>query len=117
VPSFTPFAVGFAISLVVSPLLMRWAVLMHTALSRHGGDFLGAPKRRLMWMAPLLFVLHPAPYLLIALILILTRVHSATLSTEWVWGILGFVAYLALVGTNIFVAVARRRRLRSASNV
>ena len=41
----------------------RWVALLYVSGSKEGGDFLGPPKRRLLWATPFLALLHPAPWL------------------------------------------------------
>jgi hypothetical protein len=64
-PSIGLIAAGFVLGLFLLPVAIRWAVLVHTVFALHGGDFLGIPKRRLQWAAPLAVFFHPVPYLII----------------------------------------------------
>jgi hypothetical protein len=41
----------------------HWVTLMVTTLAKHGGDFLGEPRRRLLFAFPFVALLHPGLWL------------------------------------------------------
>jgi hypothetical protein len=53
------FALGFFAATLLVSVISHWAALLVTVLGKHGGDFLGPPKRRLLWAAPLVQVQGP----------------------------------------------------------
>ena len=107
-------ALGFILGMVVVPLLLRWAALLHTTLGLHGGDFLGPPKRRLLWATPLVLLVHPAPYFLVGTIVIAVLAARGRISGGWMWLLIGFCAYGAFM---VVMLLKVRKRVRSARNV
>ena len=107
-------ALGFILGMVVVPLLLRWAALLHTTLGLHGGDFLGPPKRRLLWATPLVLLVHPAPYFLVGTIVIAVLAARGRISGGWMWLLIGFCAYGAFM---VMMLLKVRKRVRSARNV
>jgi len=114
VGSFGLAALGFILGMVVVPLLLRWAALLHTTLGLHSGDFLGPPKRRLLWATPLVLLVHPAPYFLVGTIVIAVLTARGRISGGWVWLLVGFCAYAAFMAMMLLKI---RKRARSAQNV
>ena len=112
--SFGLVALGFGLGMVVVPLLLRWAALLHTTLGLHGGDFLGPPKRRLLWAAPLVLLVHPAPYFLVGTVVIAILTVRGRISGRWMWLLVGFCAYAAFMAMMLLKV---RKRARSARNV
>ena len=55
---------GFLCGLFLWMQFLRWFALIHVTVAKEGGDFLGPPKRRLVWATPLVAALHPAPWLI-----------------------------------------------------
>jgi hypothetical protein len=106
-------AAGFLIGMFLLPLVVRWAALVHTVFGLHGGDFLGGPKRRLLWAAPLVILLHPVPYLVIGSLVIIDFVAVGRASTGWVWFLAGLFSYSVVL--TLFV-VARIRKLRKKAH-
>ena len=111
--SFGLFALGFALGMVVVSLLLRWAALLHITLGLHGGDFLGPPKRRLLWAVPLVLLVHPAPYFLVGTALIAVLAVRGQISGGWVWLLAGFCAYAAFMAITILSARKRSHRARN----
>src|SRR5215472_2565269 len=104
--------------MVVVPLLLRWAALLHTTLGLHGGDFLGPPKRRLLWATPLVLLVHPAPYFLVGAVIIVVLAVRGRISGGWVWLLVGFCAYALFMGIMIAMRarLLRRKRVSTARN-
>ena len=113
--SFGLAALGYIAGMVVVPSLLRWAALLHTTLGRQGGDFLGPPKRRLLWAVPLVLLVHPAPYLLAGTVIIVVLAVRGRISREWVWPLVGLCTYALFMG--MIVARTVRTRKRTARNV
>ena len=63
-PIFSIF--GFFAGSLFATQTSRGVVLISTSATQQGGDFLGAPKRCLLWALPPLALLHPAPYIICA---------------------------------------------------
>ena len=101
---------GFLVGMILTPAVMRWAVLVHTSLAKQSGDYLGPPRRRLLWFAPFVIVFNPAPYLLAALGFVTFLAFAGRLSAGWPWLLGGFYAYAVLLG---ILVVPRMLKLRS----
>ena len=106
--------VGFVGGSFLTIQLMRWGLLIRASLTQHGGDFLGAPRRRLLWAFPFVALFHPAPYLLAAVVLALYRMFQGTVRVPFIWLLLGFTAYMAVVGLTSLRVFRLRRRQRLA---
>ena len=110
-------AAGFVVGTVVVPLLLRWASLLRITLGLHGGDFLGPPKRRLLWATPLVLLVHPAPYFLAGIVVVAVLAARGRISVGWVWLFLGFCAYAVFMGIMVRWSILRaRKRARTARN-
>jgi predicted Na+-dependent transporter len=110
-------AVGFILGMIVVPLLIRWAALLYTTLGLHGGDFLGQPKRRLLWAAPLFLLVHPAPYFIVWTVVVAILAARGRIPGGWVWLLAGFWVYALFIGlitTRVFLKA--RKRARTARN-
>ena len=113
-PSLYPllFIAGiFAGALAVSRIL-HWVSLVRTSVGKLGGDFLGAPKRRLIWVTPFVLLFHPALYLVLGLLAISVLAIAGRVPAGWCWFIAGFYAY-AVVGGLLVLKVMRKRHSRS----
>jgi hypothetical protein len=95
--------------------LMRWGLLVWVLLTKHGGDFLGAPRRRLLWVFPFVALLHPAPYLLVAVVLALYRMFQGKVGVPLLCVLLGLAVYLAMTGLTTLKVLRLRRRRRLAT--
>ena|ERR1700683_441094 len=73
VAAITLALVGFLFGILIVPQLFRWIFLVHTKVALQEGDFLGPPKRRLLWATPFVLLMHPAPYLLLSMCWIAVR--------------------------------------------
>lgn len=116
--SLSAFALGlFAATLVLS-VSTHWAALLATVLGKHGGDFLGPPKRRLLWAVPLVIV-RPAPFLLAAALGGGAMAALTLLGRSCEWFFAGFYCSLGYVGLVASIAwrrsKARRAGLKSPS--
>lgn len=103
----------FVATFTVSRVL-HWVSLVHISFGKLGGDFLGAPKRRLIWATPLILLLHPAPYLVAGVLAASVLAFSGRLPVGWCWFIAGFYAYAAFGGL-LMLKVMRDRRARRNS--
>ncbi len=101
---------GFFLGTMFLPAALRWGLLAHTALTKQEGDFLGAPRRRLLWFAPFVFLFHPFPYLIAGLFLVSGLALLGRLSTSWLWLLGGFYAYALVLA---LLAVPRILKLRA----
>jgi hypothetical protein len=101
VPPFLAVILGvFAAMIFMSPFV-HWLALVQTSLAKHGGVFLGPPKRRLLPTTPFVVFLHPVPYLTVALIVISALVVSGSFTRAWWWFLGGF--YLYVVSVSLMV--------------
>lgn len=111
----TPLA-AFALGLVAATLLLsvisHWTTLLVTVVGKHGGDFLGPPKRRLLWAAPLAIV-HPAPILIVAALAGGAMAGLILLGRYWEWFFAGFYSFVAYAGLLMLMAW-RRSKARKA---
>ena len=116
-PSVLLLLPGLFLGMAITPIALRWALLVHTSLTKQGGDFLGAPRRRLLWATPLVVLLHPAPYLLIGLLVTSFLAVTGRLSTGWLWLLGGLFTYLVLFFGLVVVPrlLALRRKARDSA--
>jgi hypothetical protein len=113
VGSFGLTALGFILGMVVFPLLVRWVALLHTTLGSHGGDFLGPPKRRLLWAAPLVVLVHPVPYFLVGAVAVGGLALRGRISSGWLWLLLGFGVYALFMAAMVAPILLRARNRRT----
>lgn len=112
-PSLYPllFVAGFFTAALAVSRILQWVTLIRTCVGKLGGDFLGAPKRRLIWVTPLVSLFHPAPYLVVGLLAASVLAVTGRLPAGWRWFLGGFYAY-ALVGGLLLLNVMRKRHSR-----
>jgi hypothetical protein len=102
---------GALLGTILIPVIMRWILLIHTSITTQSGDFLGPPRRRLLWFAPAVFLFHPAPYIVIALLVASVRAAIGRVSTGWLWFLVGFYAYAVMIGFLVVPRVLALRRI------
>lgn len=112
-PNIALVGVGSLAAVILLPQLLRWLTLIYTAITPQGGDFLGPRKRRLLWALPLLFLVHPMPYLTIGLITVSALALLGRMPALWTWLLLGFYLYAVFLSLLIAAKIARQRRARS----
>jgi hypothetical protein len=112
VPTVALVIPGFFLGAYLLPMLIRWWHLVHTSFSVQEGDFLGPPKRRLLWFTPFALLLSPAPYLILMIIAVPILIVSGRIPAFWSWLLVGLGAYALLAGFLIIPRVARLRRMR-----
>jgi hypothetical protein len=95
VPPFLATIFGLVAAMFFLSPFVHWLALVQTSWAKHGGIFLGPPKRRLFPSVPLAVVFHPIPYLTIALIVITTLVAFGSLAKAWWWFLGAFYLYVA----------------------
>ena len=101
---------GLFAGLLLWAQVLRWFALVYIALQQHGGDFLGTPKRRLIWVTPFVALLHPAPWMLAALAYLLHRALATPLSGGWRWFLVGSAAGICLQVVAVLPVMLRLRR-------
>ena len=112
VPNIAFVGVGSLAAIILLPQMLRWFSLIYTAITPHEGDFLGPPKRRLLWAAPFLFLMHPAPFLITGLIAVSALTLFGRMPAPWTWLLLGFYSYTAFVSLLFTLKIKRIRRAR-----
>src|SRR4051812_48114071 len=107
---------GFVAGTLLWTQFTRWVGLLYVSGSKHGGDFLGEPKRRLLWAIPVVALLHPAPWLVCAAAIAGVRTLRASAGRGWGWFFGGLsVALLFMIFSTVTVLL-RRRQLRHAQS-
>ena len=104
------FLPGFLFGMILTPAAMRWVALVHTSLTKQGGDFLGPPRRRLLWVTPFVILFHPTPYLIAALLVVSALALAGRLSGGWLWMVGGFYAYAVLLALLVVPRMLKLRR-------
>lgn len=100
---------GFFAGSIIVRQFLRWIALLSVVTSKQGGDFLGPPRRRLLWAAPFVVFVHPGMYAISALLAITAFWLLNRLSSEWGWFLVGSYTYITVTGMSV---VSRYRRLR-----
>jgi hypothetical protein len=112
-PSLYPllFVAGVFAGTVAVSRILHWVSLIRTSVGKLGGDFLGAPRRRLIWVTPFVLLFHPALYLVLGLLAASVLAIAGRVPAGWRWFMAGFYAY-AVVGGLLMLNVMRKRRSR-----
>jgi hypothetical protein len=103
---------GAFLGMIFVPQLIRWILLLHTTFRLQEGDFLGAPKRRLLWFAPFVLLFHPVPYITAGIAVVSVLAIAGRLASAWSWFLGGFYAYSLAMAVLIVpkLLVLRKRR-------
>ena len=112
-PTIALVVAGSVAAIFLLPQVLRWLGLIYTTITPQQGDFLGPPKRRLLWASPFLFLFHPTPYLIIGVIVVSVFTLLGRMSAPWTWLLLGFYSYTAFLSLLITVKLNRMRRTRA----
>ena len=109
---------GFFVGTLLGTQLMRWGVLLWVSTTTHGGDFLGSPRRRLLWVFPFVLLLHPAPYFVALALTFTVWALQGKVGPIWLWLVGGFYAYIAILGLRMLQVyrIQRRRRVSAGPN-
>jgi hypothetical protein len=81
---------GFSAGTVFGTQMLRWGALLWVSTTTHGGDFLGPPKRRLLWVLPFVLLLHPAPYLIAFVVVFTAWAFQGKVGSIWCGSWAGF---------------------------
>jgi len=100
---------GFLSAALVVTQWLRCAALLWVAFSRHEGDFLGPPRRRLLWISPFVLLIHPGLYLLTALAIVTGLYLQSRVASGWGWFLAGFYVYIVFA---VLSFASRYRRIR-----
>ena len=92
--------------------VLRWIALLWAVTAKQGGDFLGPPRRRLLWVVPFVVLFHPGLYIIGALVVVTGFCALNRLGGGWVWFLMGLYIYFIVSGLSI---ASRYRRLRRRS--
>jgi hypothetical protein len=103
-------AAGFVSAIVFVGPLAHWVVLVRATLGLHGGDFLGPPRRRLLWFTPFAILLHPVPYFVVGTVVLTALAVVRLLSAGWLWFFAGFYTYALLMGLLVVPRLLKLRR-------
>ena len=98
---------GFIAGVILWVQFTRWIGLLYVSVSKQGGDFLGPPKRRLLWAIPFVALLHPAPWLVAAAALFAVRALRSEAEGSGVWFFCGLSIALLLMGLTTALTLAR----------
>jgi hypothetical protein len=96
-PPFLAAILGVIAAMIFMSPFVHWLALVQTSFAKHGGNFLGPAKRRLLPTAPFVILLHPVPYLTAALVVISVLVVFGSFAKDWWWFLGGFYFYVATV--------------------
>ena len=111
-PGLLLVALGFVAAALLAGPISRWVGLVFVSTTEHGGDFLGPPKRRLLWALPFVVLVHPMAYLVLALLVVTAATLMGRMASGWGWFLLGVYIYMGLVGITV---LARLKRVRPRS--
>ena len=103
---------GFLAGMILWVQFTRWVGLLYVSGSREGGDFLGPPKRRLLWAIPFLALLHPAPWLIGMAGIFAFRAFRADADGSGAWFFGGLSLALLFMTLTTVSVLARWRHLR-----
>lgn len=112
-PLIAPVVAGFVAAVFLLPQALNWLGLIYTTITPQQGDFLGPPKRRLLWASRFLFLFHPMPYLIIGVITVSVFTLLGRMPAPWTWLLLGFYSYTTFLSLLITVKLKRIRRTRA----
>ena len=104
--------VGFIFGVLFVPQLFRWIFLVYTTVAPQQGDFLGPPRRRLLWATPFALFMHPAPYFLLGILWLAVRAAMGRIPYPWPAILAGFCAGAVFNGLASVLRFARLRRSR-----
>jgi hypothetical protein len=105
---------GFVAGLLLWVQLARWMLLLYVSGSKDGGDFLGPPRKRLLWALPFMALLHPAPWLIGAtgFFGMRTMVGNSATGAKWFFG--GLFLAVLLMSLTALLLLVRWHRSRQA---
>ena len=104
---------GFSVGTLFGTQMMRWGALLWVSTTTHGGDFLGTPKRRLLWVLPFVLLLHPAPYFIAFVVVFTVSAFQGKVGSVWLWLLGGFYVYVVIAGLIMLKSYRLQRRLRA----
>ena len=109
---------GFFAGTLFGTQLLRWGALLWVSTTTHGGDFLGPPKRRLLWVFPFVLLLHPTPYLVAFVVVFTVLALQGKVGSFWLWLLAGFYVYVAIASLMMLKSyrLTRRRRANAGPN-
>jgi hypothetical protein len=100
---------GFVAGQVFWATVGRWLGLVLTSTAKHGGDFLGPPRRRLIAMLPFAAVLHPGLWLVLVVLYFTVRILTGRLGSFWTWTAVCFYSTVALLTIGTYLRMKRGR--------
>ena len=107
--------VGFFAGMSLSMQVTRWVALLYVSGAKEGGDFLGPPKRRLVWAIPFVGLLHPAPWMVGVLGFLAFRAFRSNGPAGWKWFFGGLLVAWLFMAISFAFALARWRHSKHSS--
>ena len=105
---------GFLSGMFLWVQITRWVGLLYVAASKEGGDFLGPPKRRLLWAAPFISLLHPTPWLIGAIAFFAYHAFRGAIDPGWTWFFGGVTVAVMFMATTTVAMIARWKHSASS---
>jgi hypothetical protein len=104
------FGLGFGFSLFATTQIFRWISLLSITLAKHGGDFLGEPKRRFLWACPFVSLLHPGFWLASLVFIVPWVLLTGELSPFTRGAAIGLLVHMSFFGAAFGIAAMRIRQ-------
>src|SRR5258706_11635505 len=101
---------GVLAGFTASSITGHWLTLVMVSMAKHGGDFLGPPRRRLIGLLPFATLLHPRAWLVGAALYFTGRILFRGLNPLWTWVAFGFYCALGFFGVAAPAGQARKNR-------
>src|SRR5258706_14580420 len=81
---------GVLAGFTVSSITGHWLTLVMVSMAKHGGDFLGPPRRRVICLPPFATLLHPCAWLVGAALYFTGRIPFGGVDPLWTLVAFGF---------------------------
>jgi hypothetical protein len=101
---------GFFTGGLVVQQTLRWIALLSVVTAKQGGDFLGPPRRRLLWVVPFVVFFHPGLFIMGGLIVSTSFCLLNRSGGELGWFLVGLYIYVIMCGLLIASKYRQFRR-------
>src|SRR5258706_15827754 len=101
---------GVLAGFTVSSITGHWLTLVMVSMAKHGGGFLGPPRRRLISLLPFATPLHPGAWLVGAALYFTGRILFGGVNPLWTGGAVGFYWAPAFFGGAGLAGQAREKK-------